>query len=391
MKEPIKISALVMTIWLQPQMAVSQSVANSGDADTVLDPSPFTTCRAASMGGALSTLADDLDAIYYNPAGIGGAATGNRKADSGPVRSLYFPYASLSLNQNAAAIRSEFNAQQAQNDASAGAAIIDANSGKRQYARASIVPFGMVIGRTAIVPVIDHQLAAVPVGDATGQAKLRYRSFSGFLVGTSLSDSANTLSLGISQAYGTIEETSGTFDYTDMVDSYQRKKILKNSRSSFTAKAANAGMSLRIPKGAHPTLSLVARNMGNTKNPAKQAGNEALVYPEDLTIGFSVSPSIGHLGRFNFILESGYLTQKHMAERKKIRGGMELLLGGVTSKSNLGIRAGGNDAGWSAGLHLNIGLIGLEAETHAIDVGANNKRLIERRTSAIIYLDLGSL
>jgi hypothetical protein len=342
------------------------------------------------MGGALSTLADDFDALYYNPAGIGGGF-GNNKSQSGAVRGFYFPYAAISLNQNAGAIRSEFNAQQAQNDASAGAAIIDANSGKRQYGRVSILPVGFILGRTAIVPVMDHQLAAVPVGDGTGQVKLRYRSFNGWLVGTSVSDAANKFSLGVSQAYGTIEETSGTFAYTDMVDSYERKKILKNSRSSFKAKAANAGMTLRIPKGANPTLSLVARNIGNSKNTAKNHADNDLVYDEDLTLGFSVSPTIGHIGRFNFVLEGAYLTQQQMATRKKIRAGAELLLGGDSSKSDLGIRAGGTDAGWSAGIHINIGLIGIEAESHAINVGANNKRLIERRTSAIVYIDLGSI
>lgn len=389
MKGKFKTSFMLMALWLQPQIAVSQAASSEPDADTVLDPSPFATCRAAGMGGALSTLADDFDAIYYNPAGIGGI--GNKKDSGQTVRGLYFPYAALSLNQNAGAIRSEFNAQQAQNDASAGAAIIDANSGKRQYARASIMPVGMILGRTAIVPIMDHQIAAVPVGDASGQVKMRYRSFSGFLLGTSVSDKSNYFSLGVSQAYGTIEETSGTFDYVDMVDSYQRKKILKNNRTSYTAKAANAGMSLRIPKAANPTLSLVARNIGNSKNTAKNEANDDLVYDEDLTLGFSLSPSFGHSGRFNFVVEGGYLTQKHMAARKKIRGGMELLLGGDSSKSTLGIRAGGNDAGWSAGIHLNLGLIGVEAESHAVDVGANNKRLIERRTSAIVYIDLGSL
>jgi hypothetical protein len=89
-------------------------------------------------------------------------------------------------------------------------------------------------------------------------------------------------------------------------------------------------------------------------------------------------------------LESGYLTQKHMAARKKVRGGMELLLGGHNGKSLFGVRAGGNDAGWSAGLHVNLGLIGVEVESHAIDIGLNNDRIIERRGSGVVYIDLAS-
>ena len=364
--------------------------SSSTQASTVLDPSPFSTCRAAGLGGALSTLANDVDAIYYNPAGIGATGLSGKRNDNSMVKAMYFPFAAVSLNQNAGAVRSEFNAQQAQNDASAGAAIIDANAGKRQFARASIMPFGLVMGRAAVVPVIDHQLAAVPVGDGTGDVNLRYRTFSGLLFGASAADTSNKFSLGVSQAYGTIEETSGAFSYVDMVDSYQRKKILKNNRATYAAKSINAGFTLRMPKGANPAFSLVARNMGNTRNTAKANADEPLVYDEDLTMGFSISPELGHFGRLNFIVEGGYLTQKQMAARKKLRGGVELLLGGDTGKSLFGIRAGGTDAGWSAGLHLNLGLIGVEVESHAIDIGANNNRLIERRNSGIVYIDLGS-
>jgi hypothetical protein len=385
-----------VSIWLfiagLSQVAYSQTSSSSlSNTDTVLDPSPFASCRAAGMGGALSTLADQLDALYYNPAGIGGLGLNTKSDGSSMVKSLYFPYAAGSLNQNAGTVRSEFNAQQAQNDANTGAAIIDAQSGKRQFARASIVPLGLFIGNTAIVPVVDHQLAAVPVGDDSGQVKLRYRSFTGVMVGASASDKSKRVLLGVSQAYGNIEETSGTFNYVDTVDSYQRKKILKENRSGFAAKSLNAGITIRVPKAANPAFSLVARNLGNTKNTASNSEDEPLTYEEDLTAGFSISPALGKIGRVNFILEGGYLTQKHMAARKKIRSGLELLLGEGYSKSPLGIRVGGNDAGWSAGIHLNVGLIGVEASTNAVDIGINNHREIERRTTAIIYIDLGSM
>lgn len=383
--------AVVAALWSVPQTALAQSDSTAAATDTVLDPSPFTTCRAAGMGGALSTLADHLDAVYYNPAGIGGTGLEGKRSDPSSFKGFYFPYAAASLNQNATTVRSEFNAQHAQNDANTGAAILDANAGKRQYARVSVVPLGLLLSNTAIVPIIDHQLAAVPEGDASGQVKLRYRSFTGLMLGGSVSDPAHQVSLGVSQAFGTIEETSGMFNYLDMVDAYQRKKILKENRNNYVAKSMNAGMTIRVPKAANPAFSLVARNLGNTSNTSSGEGKEPLIYDEDLTAGFSISPSLGNIGRLNFLIESGYLTQKHMAARKKMRGGMELLLGGGDSKSLIGLRTGGNDAGWSAGVHINLGLIGLEAESHAIDIGANNSRVIERRSSAILFINLGSM
>jgi hypothetical protein len=360
------------------------------DSETVLDPSPFTTSRAAGMGGALSTVADDLDALYYNPAGIGGLGFDGRPDKIPFVRGILFPYAAGSINENASSVQRQLTAKGAQSDASAGAAVMDANSGKREYARASFIPMGFLIGRTAMVPIIDHQIAAVPIADSPGQVKMRYRTFSGAMIGTSIADKANRFSLGFSQSIGTIEETAGTFAYTDMVDVDQRKEILKANRKSYEANAGNVGMTIRIPKSATPTLSIVARNVGNTQNTAKDKSQAPLIYQEDLTAGFSISPSVGRIGRVNMIIENGYLTQKHMAGKKKVRGGVELLLGGDTGKSIFGIRAGGNNAGGSLGLHLNLGLIGLEAETHAIDVGLDNSRLIERRTSGAVYVNVAS-
>ena len=49
------------------------------DIQTVLDPSPFLSARASGLGGAMSTLSDGTEAVYYNPAGIGGLHIGSKK------------------------------------------------------------------------------------------------------------------------------------------------------------------------------------------------------------------------------------------------------------------------------------------------------------------------
>ena len=384
------ISILSASMAVVPGVALGKAAAVSGESTTVLDPEPFTTTRANALGGALSTVADDLDALYYNPAGIGGLGLSNRSAKAPFVPGLYFPYVAESMNANAQSTQKQFNAKGAQNDAGAGAAIMDDNAGKRQYARVSFIPMGLMLGRTAIVPVIDHQIAAVPVVNSPGDVKIRYRTFSGFMIGSSVADNANRFSLGFSQAFGTIQETAGTFKYVDMVDVEKRKAIFAQNRDSYAAKSTNVGMTIRVPKSIAPTFSVVARNVGNTKNPSSDSSAEPLVYKEDLTTGFSISPQIGKNGRLNMMIEGGYLTQQSIPAKKKIRAGVELLLGGETDKSILGLRVGGNDAGASYGAHLNVGLIGLEAESHAVDIGIDNERLIERRSSAVISINVAS-
>ena len=371
-------------------LILSPSVVRASDGqDTVLDPAPFSTARANAMGGALSTIADDLDAIYYNPAGIGGLGFDKTKSKAPLTRSLVFPYSAVTLNDTANTVRKEFNAKSAQSDANAGAAILDANSGKRQFIRATVMPVGILVGRTVVAQAIDHQIAAVPVADSPGTVKLRYRTFSGFLVGTSVSDYANRVAWGLSQSIGTIQETYGTFQYVDAVDVNARKEIFSENRRTYKAGSTNIGMTIRPQKKLAPTFAVVARNMGNSKNRSTNDAYDDLIFDEDLTVGASISPKYKKL-RINAVLEASHLTQKHIPAIKKFRAGLEVLVGSDNSKAPFGFRLGGTEAGVSYGTHINLGLIGLEAESHATNIGFGGDRVIERRNSVVLFVDVGS-
>lgn len=359
------------------------------DSDTVLDPAPFATSRANAMGGALSTIANDLDAIYYNPAGLGGLGFDKSELKTPFIKSLVFPYSAVTLNDTANTVRKEFNAKGAQSDANAGSAILDANSGQRQYLRATFMPIGLLQGRTAILPTIDHQIAAVPVADSPGEVKLRYRTFSGVLLGTSVADYASRISIGISQSIGTIQETYGNFQYVDAVDVNARKEIYSANRKTYKAAATNIGMIIRPQRKLSPSFSVVARNMGNTKNRSSNSAYDPLIFEEDLTAGASISPKYKKL-HFNAIIEASHLTQKQIPAVKKIHAGLEMLVGGDTGKAPLGLRVGGTEAGVSYGAHVNLGLIGVEAESHATNIGLGGNRVIERRNSLVIFIDVGS-
>jgi hypothetical protein len=361
----------------------------SEESDTVLDPAPFATARASAMGGALSTIANDLDALYYNPAGLGGLSFDKSERKTPFIRSLVFPYSAVTLNDTANTVRKEFDAKGAQSDANMGSAIMDANSGRRQYLRATFMPIGLLQGRTAIVPTIDHQIAAVPDADSPGEVKLRYRTFSGVMVGTSVADYASRISIGISQSIGTIQETYGNFQYVDAVDVNARKEIYSANKKTYKAAATNLGMTVRPQKKLSPSFSLVARNMGNTKNRSSNSAYESLIFEEDLTAGASISPKYKKL-HFNAIVEASHLTQKHIAAAKKLHAGFEVLLAGDTGKAPLGLRVGGTEAGVSYGAHVNLGLIGVEAESHATNIGLGGKRVIERRHSLVVFIDVGS-
>lgn len=376
--------AIIMaTLWTSVPAGAAE------DSDTALDPAPFTTARANAMGGALSTIANDLDALYYNPAGLGGLGFDTSEPKTPFVRSLVFPYAATTINDTANTVRKEFSAKGGQSDANAGSAIMDANSGRRQFLRATFIPLGLFQGRTAIVPTLDHQIVAIPIPDSPGYVKLRYRTFSGVMVGTSLAGFGNRIALGVSQSIGTIQETYGDFRYVDAVDVDARKEIYAANRKTYKARTTNVGVIVRPQKKLSPSFSIVARNMGNTKNPSSNPAYGPLILEEDLTVGASISPKYKKL-HLNAILEASHLTQKRIPAIKKLHAGLELLMGADTSKAPLGLRIGGTEAGISYGAHINLGLIGIEATSFATNIGLGGQRVIERRKSLALFIDVGS-
>ena len=100
-----------LTGWMHPSPVFADTTT---DSDTVLDPSPFVSIRANAMGGALSTIADDTDALYYNPAGIGGLGFDNKQERMPFFRSLLFPYVGASANKNAISVQKQLSASSAQ-------------------------------------------------------------------------------------------------------------------------------------------------------------------------------------------------------------------------------------------------------------------------------------
>ena len=375
---------------LSSSQVLSQTSAST-DSKTMLDPAPMISPRANGVSGALSTSADNFDAFYYNPAGIGGQVYDGKSEKEPFVRQILFPKAAFTINENATKLNSEFSSSGATTNASAGATIIKAHDQKRQYARASLAPVGLFLGGLGIVPVIDQQIAAIPKDTPTSDVEFRYRTFSGILVGSSFSDSKGYFSMGASSTLGTYEETYVTAPYVDIVDQQKRSDLEKANKKTYSAKGFNAGANIRTPHKLNPTLSLVARNMGGSRHQSTSGTGDPLIIKEDLTAGFGIAPSLGKFARLNFSLECGYLTDKHQATKKKLRSGLELTLGRESgSRALFGLRAGGTSAGASYGAHLNLGLIGIEASSYAVDIGLDNERLVERRTSAAVYIDVAS-
>ena len=106
--------------------AQAAAPAPAAKVKSLLDDQPVMSARGAGMGGALSTVADDIDAAFANPAGIGGLDWG--KKDPPFVRKLFFPWFGVSANQSSQALAKEVRATGATKDSTIGKAVLDANA-----------------------------------------------------------------------------------------------------------------------------------------------------------------------------------------------------------------------------------------------------------------------
>ena len=366
----------------------SGPLSTDSTALTYIDVAPVASARAMGMGGAISPIADDLDGVYYNPAGIGGFGW-DSSAKPPTLRKLYFPYVAVAANSNASKLNSDFGKEDGARNASIGSAIVDANAGSRQYGRASF-GLGAIFKRTAIVPFHDQQMAAVGQGNGTDLVDLRYRTTSGVAWGTSFSNpAADSLSFGIGGQYNSIEQIEGQFAYLDLVNQEERAKAVKDRTYKFSGTAMHAGMLWRFSKDSAPTLAVVARNAGNTRYSAAKPDYDDLVMKEDLTVGFAMSPKIGKATLLNWVLEANRISDTNVTLRKKLKTGLEMLIGsGPGSYATFGLRAGYNHAGGSAGISANLGIITLEAASQAEDIGLENSRVIERRTVGVVSVNV---
>jgi hypothetical protein len=379
------------------------------ETHTVIDQAPIGSARADAMGGAISPIADDLDATFHNPAGIGGVGMGKTKMPW--VRKLYFPHLSASANKNTQNLNEAFK-EQGGTDPANGQAIVDAEAGARQYARATFVS-GLVLGRTILVPFNDYQMAAVSQGD--DQIDTHYRSASGVGAGFSVTDEKNTFSLGYFGYTMAVKDMQGSLNYLDLIDTELRKEAMSANTSKYSGAGHNAGMSWRLAKKGAPTLAVVMKNIGDTVlkktgGPEESTADTAdpddpdapltttegfeipenLTYKSDLTVGFGVSPSVGKSGNFHWVLEAGNINNSEVAIAEKFRTGMEYSLwGGTGSYAALALRAGYNHAGPSGGVFLNMGLIYLEASSYSVDIGVDNEKVVEQRATATFGINVG--
>ena len=370
---------------LWPMVAFAQDSTGNSEK-TVLDDDNFTSARAAALGGSIASMADDMDAAWENPAGIGGFGLGN--ATKVPfARKVYFPHIVIGANSNTYSMNRSFRNDDAAADPAVAKALLAAAEGERQYFR-NTLSAGAVLGRFMFLPYYDTQLAAVSAADENTTISTAYRIRSGTGVGFSFSEPKGLVSVGVFRNTFTQTDVAGDATYDQLITASERTAFISDNNKEFAATDDTVGVLWRMSEQLAPTLGLTVHHFNGTRYSSKTEGVDSYTVSQDLTIGFSMTPKNHGDFRVAFCVEADRLLQKEVSLSKKIHTGLEMTFGSMPgSYSMAALRAGWENAGPSFGLFLNGGLLNVEISSRAEDIGAGNKRVIERRLNGTVFVN----
>lgn len=369
--------AVLAGICLDPSRLYAQEpIELPFDPRTSSDKAPWLSARAAGMGEALSPIAGGHEAIYYNPAGIGGLFT---KPRQGAVSELYMPYIGGSFDATSVSLYQKLQQGQDISDPEVAAELLRAYEGDHPYGRMSVAP-SITFKRVVLAYAYDVRAASTPHGPDSDALDVDYRTQSGPVLGFSLASRDQNFYLGLSTAYVERKEVIGSFPLVTVSSKSLRGEAFDAARRTYRGAPLHLGTIWHIPLRGRPSFSFVAKNLMGTRYQPSDPSDVAYKDPEVLTLGFALSPSLGRWGMMNWVLELDDLSGSETSFVEKLRTAAELTLGdSFGSRAGLAFRLGYAASGPSFGFGFNLGMIGVQVAATSEDIGIGGSRMIERR------------
>ena len=264
----------------------------------------FVGVRPAALGEAFTAVADDQNALYYNPAGL--ARQNNFSLE---ILSLYSG-TNVNLLKNVDAFKSLGTASSSGSSGNTEALvenikpILKSISGESNYIRVGWNPtflikkmgFGFYANNE--IEIVPHGNALPSILDFSNQLDVDLRS------GFAFSFLDGKLAWGISAAAHSralvILDQVGLFDLSELAKDKEKAKVyLKNSARLGWGAAVDTGFLFTPVEAGSPTLGLAVLNMGDTKfykikskKTIYDAGTPEPI-PQSVNVGVSVKPSFG--------------------------------------------------------------------------------------------------
>ncbi len=359
------------------------AASETSQEDISVDYEPFLSPFNLGQGGAGVYTSRGYSSLSSNPAGIG--EDGPSKSD---MSHLYLVRVGVQANQNSFALLQDMGAKGGMGDIDIGKSVIEDHGGQRQFARYQITPsFGW--SNFILTPVYDNQMAAKVLSDESDLMDIHFSETSGMAFGTGFGGKSSRLRLGASTSALTIKSTKGRFLYSELASSELRPKVTKGASVNYVAAPIHLGAKLLLNQRLNSHAALAIRDFNGTRyESSKKELQPHFKVKQNVTLGFGIAPKLGRYFNTSLTLQGEKLESRTLAGKKRISLGASLSLLGVGEDALLSLQTGVKDAGFSFGTTFNFGLIAFQYANHADDIGVGNRRVVERRQSAVLLINL---
>ena len=168
-----------------------------------------------------------------------------------------------------------------------------------------------------------------------------------------------------------------------LIGSLDPDVIMQNIRNEGIGYGLDLGMNISIPTPIQPTFSFAWRNVGNTKfRTANTSMTAPPTEPSEMIIGAALGihlPLVSVTPTFDY----RYLNRSDVQLSKKINFGVEVSL------PLIDIRGGFHQGYYSAGVGLNLGMFRIDAATYGEELGEYAGQKEDRRYMVQATLELG--
>ncbi len=359
--------------------------------------------HSLGMGGAFVGLANDENALFNNPAGIG--ETDKRDRSKSVVKFATFPNITAAANSfSSSLLGNYFDSNIKYPTKEIENSIENASPNDIVFSRASIFPT-VVLSRFQFGFLADTLVTGYTTQYSTPQTSayttaanpLTYdRSFSlvtrsqiGPCIGIGIPIPGTNSSFGIGTRY--LERASIVSTVEGNSNGFLRESSDATSKSLNKTQGFAFDLGFMLPfKGPwNYKIGLSALDVGNSTYQPVNSSSVKEVEKMNIKAGMSINPSLGKDLGFILSIEGDRINDLRVNDRDKLRVGSELSFGSFNSNDAfLSLRAGYAMRTVSAGIMIRTIFARLEFTTFGEAVQASNGIVVDRRYAFRLTVDL---
>jgi hypothetical protein len=358
--------------------------------------------RPLGMGDAFVAVADDENALFDNPAGIGYDDPRNKSKLI--VKSASFPNITFATNSYTSGLIGDyFNPSYQYPSNIVGQSVANSGSSNIVFSRISLFP-NIVIGRFQLGFLADSHLSGYTTmlsspqtsEYSTSSSPLTYdRTFSIFnrnqygpVAGFSLPISKHII-IGLGTRFmerSTIINTVEENQNGPITPSLQNAE---NNMNRTYGAAFDTGIVIPFQNQFYPKIALSFLDVGDTTYHAANSSSVNEVEKMNTKAGVSIHPSLSKNVGATLSVEEERINDSRVNDRDKIRAGCEFSFGSYSgANAPFSVRAGYGMQTFSAGISLFILFANLDLATYGESVPISNGYVTDRRYVARLTVEL---